>query len=127
MQKSYLLAAAVSGIFACRSPDRPPSAPVDPAPGASTNAMPRVIGAPRNPPGTAHPPMRASWEEMQHDPDCKDDVKSGLPCPGAALEKNCCAGKNDCKGTSGCRSAKNACSGQNDCKGNGTSCPPTAP
>jgi hypothetical protein len=37
---------------------------------------------------------------------------------------NCCSGKNECKGKSGCRSPHNpAGAGRNDCKGKGTSCP----
>ncbi|HEY8073684.1 MAG TPA: hypothetical protein VIF62_06240, partial [Labilithrix sp.] len=74
-----------------------------------------------------HPPMRARWEDALVDEDCKPDAKTGLPCPQQGGDKNCCAGKNDCKGTSGCRSAKNSCAGQNACKGQGTTCPSTPP
>lgn len=38
--------------------------------------------------------------------------------------KDCCTGKNECKGQSGCKAGDNAtCAGQNECKGKGTSCP----
>lgn len=122
-----LIAAAVTGMLACKSA-HPPSAPVEPSAPTST-AAPRVIGAPKNPPGTAHPPMRDHWVDALHDDSCKEDPKSGLPCPSRAIEKACCAGKNDCKGRSGCRtnnacSGPGKCAGQNDCKGRGTSCPP---
>ncbi|MCP5469024.1 MAG: hypothetical protein H7A36_00770 [Chlamydiales bacterium] len=30
-----------------------------------------------------------------------------------------CAGKNDCKGMGGCKTANNACAGKNGCKGEG--------
>ncbi len=122
--RHVLVACAVLGALACRStPPRPP-APVDAQPEPSGAAPPsRVIGAPNNPPGTAHPPLRARWEDVLVDDDCKTDPKTGLPCPREGSEKNCCAGKNDCKGQSGCRSAKNGCKGRNTCKGQGTSCP----
>ena len=42
----------------------------------------------------------------------------------APAAKDCCTGKNTCKGTSGCKTEQNAtCAGHNDCKGKGTSCP----
>ncbi len=40
----------------------------------------------------------------------KEDAKTG---------KHDCAGKNDCKGTGGCKTAKNDCKGKNACKGQG--------
>lgn len=36
---------------------------------------------------------------------------------------DCCRGKNDCKGQSGCATSFNDCAGMNDCKGKGTACP----
>src|SRR5688572_21446954 len=42
--------------------------------------------------------------------------------PPARIAKDCCRGKNDCKGKSGCANAKNECKGKNDCKGLGTAC-----
>jgi len=44
------------------------------------------------------------------------------------LRGNCCAGKNDCKGRGGCKTAHNDCKGKNDCKSRGgcrsSDCPP---
>jgi hypothetical protein len=117
-----LLAAAIAGILSCRSTVSP-NAPTDPVPAAGATAS-SVIGAPHNPPGTAHPPMRLRWEDTQHDELCKKDPKTGLPCPEEGGDKHCCNGRNECKGQSGCRKGAHACAGQNDCKGQGTSCPP---
>ena len=33
--------------------------------------------------------------------------------------KHSCKGKNDCKGTGGCKSSDNGCKGKNSCKGKG--------
>jgi hypothetical protein len=33
--------------------------------------------------------------------------------------KDCCKGRNECKGKGGCKTANNACKGQNQCKGQG--------
>lgn len=42
--------------------------------------------------------------------------------------KDCCAGKNECKGKGGCAvPGKNSCAGKNECKGKGgcsMNCPP---
>ena len=143
--RNLLVAAAVVGALAgaCRAaPARPPAAPLEATPasnapdaesapnGSSAVRSSGVIGAPHNPPGTAHPPLREHWEDTLRDDDCKDDPKTGLPCPRQSFEKNCCAGRNECKGQSGCRTAKQscaaagACAGKNPCKGQGTSCPP---
>ena len=41
--------------------------------------------------------------------------------------KDCCKGKNECTGKSGCKvEGKNECAGKNKCKGQGTSCQPGA-
>jgi hypothetical protein len=38
----------------------------------------------------------------------------------SSAAKDCCMGKNDCKGKGGCAVAEShACAGQNDCKGKG--------
>lgn len=34
-------------------------------------------------------------------------------------DKECCFGKNDCKGKGGCKTADNDCAGKNDCKAKG--------
>ena len=55
----------------------------------------------------------------------RDNVEE--PTPGAAAapgpsagDKDCCMGKNDCKGKGGCAVPEsNACMGKNDCKGKG--------
>lgn len=39
--------------------------------------------------------------------------------PTASAKKDCCSGKNDCKGKGGCRTASNECAGKNECKGKG--------
>lgn len=54
----------------------------------------------------------------------KDESSRGQPSaatPAAALgDKDCCMGKNDCKGKGGCAVPEaNACMGKNDCKGKG--------
>jgi hypothetical protein len=36
--------------------------------------------------------------------------------------KDCCRGKNECKGKSGCATSTNDCRGKNECKGTGSSC-----
>lgn len=41
---------------------------------------------------------------------------------GARPPKDCCRGRNVCKGMSGCRGAQHDCKGKNDCKGTGTAC-----
>lgn len=37
----------------------------------------------------------------------------------SAKPKDCCVGKNECKGKGGCRTDANACKGKNECKGKG--------
>jgi hypothetical protein len=44
------------------------------------------------------------------------------PSIAEASAKDCCRGKNECKGKSGCAGQNNECKGKNDCKGQGTSC-----
>jgi hypothetical protein len=34
-------------------------------------------------------------------------------------EKDCCKGKNECKGKGGCKTGSHSCSGKNECKGKG--------
>ena len=42
------------------------------------------------------------------------------PSEGAATaEKDCCKGKNECKGKGGCHTDKNSCKGKNECKAKG--------
>ena len=36
-----------------------------------------------------------------------------------AAKDHACAGKNDCKGKGGCKTADHECAGKNDCKGKG--------
>ena len=46
--------------------------------------------------------------------------KPGKAAEGKKLPKvHDCAGKNDCKGLGGCKTAKNDCKFKNDCKGKG--------
>jgi len=40
----------------------------------------------------------------------------------ARRDRDCCKGKNDCKGQSGCATSFNDCKGKNECKAKGTSC-----
>ena len=46
---------------------------------------------------------------------------SAMPAMGGeSTDKNCCMGKNECKGKGGCAVPEShACAGQNDCKGKG--------
>lgn len=49
-----------------------------------------------------------------------NDAKPGYLAEGKQTPKpHDCAGKNDCKGLGGCKSAKNDCKFKNDCKGQG--------
>lgn len=43
--------------------------------------------------------------------DTKDDAGKS--------EKDCCKGKNECKGKGGCKTGSHSCSGKNECKGKG--------
>jgi hypothetical protein len=48
------------------------------------------------------------------------DQKAGTPArEDAKKSKHDCAGKNDCKGLGGCKTANNDCKVKNDCKGKG--------
>ena len=46
--------------------------------------------------------------------------KAGKEVPGKKMPKtHDCAGKNDCKGVGGCKTADHDCKGKNSCKGKG--------
>jgi hypothetical protein len=46
-------------------------------------------------------------------------AKSGLRYTAQDTSKHSCKGKNDCKGTGGCKTSDNGCKGKNSCKGKG--------
>ena len=60
---------------------------------------------------------------------CNKDAVSGKTNPatsgtahaeGPAADRDCCMGKNDCKGKGGCAVPEsNSCAGMNECKGKG--------
>lgn len=106
MSTSHLVRAAVRGLFAglaaasCGGAQASAPAvevPVDPVKPAPITTVP-------TPPSRVEPIMsKPVTRERDYD---------------------CCRGKNDCKGTSGCATSFNDCAGLNECKGKGTSCPP---
>jgi hypothetical protein len=50
----------------------------------------------------------------------KTEAEPGKPAADSKTDKECCIGKNDCKGKGGCAvEGKHACAGKNDCKGQG--------
>jgi hypothetical protein len=62
--------------------------------------------------------LAACGGEPKADPNTPASTSAAPP-----TDKNCCKGRNECKGKSGCKTENNACAGLNDCKGRGTSCP----
>lgn len=46
-------------------------------------------------------------------------VKAGQRYTAQDTSKHSCKGKNDCKGTGGCKTGDNGCKGKNSCKGKG--------
>ena len=53
---------------------------------------------------------------------CDDNkAKDGAASSAKAGDKDCCVGKNECKGKGGCASKEHghSCAGKNDCKGQG--------
>jgi hypothetical protein len=46
-------------------------------------------------------------------------TKAGLRYAAQDTSKHSCKGKNDCKGTGGCKTGDNGCKGKNSCKGKG--------
>jgi hypothetical protein len=46
-------------------------------------------------------------------------TKAGLRYASQDTSKHSCKGKNDCKGTGGCKTGDNGCKGKNSCKGKG--------
>ncbi len=67
--------------------------------------------------------LAACEEPPQATPDA-GTTKSATPAQAAPAapkaDKDCCFGKNDCKGKGGCAVPEShACAGQNDCKGKG--------
>jgi len=56
--------------------------------------------------GTAPPPTA---------PTASAEPEAVLPGAGAGA-KECCKGKNECKGQGGCKTATNECAGLNECK-----------
>lgn len=52
--------------------------------------------------------------------DADDNQAAAAPAAKAGSDKECCMGKNDCKGKGGCAVPEsNDCAGKNDCKGKG--------
>jgi len=49
----------------------------------------------------------------------KPATKASGTFPTDGRPKDCCQGKNECKGLGGCKTAANDCKGKNECKGNG--------
>ncbi len=115
-----MLAAAV-GIACQAEPPLLVSAPIE-VPAASGRAVPKTVAPPEGELGIATEPTPEAATTSER----KRQKIATHPVP-----KDCCVGKNDCKGQSGCvtratcgASAHN-CAGQNQCKGKGTSCPRT--
>jgi hypothetical protein len=79
-----------------------------PARGASVTAPMDPPGAVVASPSAERPPPLA--------------VPVGTVVAAEPAPKDCCRGRNECKGLGGCASALNECKGKNACKGTATSC-----
>jgi hypothetical protein len=80
---------------------------VDAAPDENAQA---VAADPGSPDEAVDPPKHKHKHK-------KKPAQVASPTP--ASMKSCCAGKNDCKGLGGCKTAQNSCMGKNMCKGQG--------
>jgi hypothetical protein len=71
--------------------------------------------------GNAKPPADPS-DEMPSTDDAggmADDAADDAAGDAMAGDKDCCKGKNECKGNGNCKTDSNDCSGKNECKGQG--------
>ena len=62
--------------------------------------------------------------DAKKDPAPGGSAKAATTAAGTAeplheQKKDCCTGKNECKGKGGCKTASNECAGKNECKGKG--------
>ena len=53
------------------------------------------------------------------EPTTASKTTAAAAASGSGGAKDCCVGKNECKGKGGCKTDKNECSGKNECKGKG--------
>ena len=100
--------------------------------GAATSPTAAAVAMPEYPPsgdkadGGAARAAAAPPDAQNADPEAQETARARVAVR-QKPSKDCCKGRNDCKGKGWCKTDKNACKGRNQCKGQGGCKPAVCP